>query len=469
MDFGVLSLLPPLLAIGLAIYTREVYLSLAGGIWLGWTIHAGWNPLLGLARAIDGTVAAMTDPGNARVLLFTFAIGALIALVEANGGVRGFVDWLERRHWVTGPRRAQALAWLIGFVIFIETNITILVTGSVCRPLFDRYRVSREKLAYLVDSTSAPVCVLIPFNAWGAYVIGLLLGLGVTNPVGVFVAAIPLNLYALAALALAGASAVWGWDWGPMRGAQRRTEEGKLHWDHAVALAAPEEMIPPPSDDIPCRSRNMVLPIGAMVAMMPAAMAFTGGGDIMAGSGSTSVLWAVLTGLAVAWTLSLGQGLLGLKRLSAVSLQGAGGLTGMALVLLLALALGAVTQELGTGEYLAGVVGGRVPTPLLLPLLFLTAGAIAFATGSSWGTFAIMIPVAVPIASALGLPPAPFVATVLSGGIFGDHSSPISDTTIISSLAAASDHIEHVRTQLPYALVAGGVATVGFGIIGAFL
>ena len=186
-----------------------------------------------------------------------------------------------------------------------------------------------------------------------------------------------------------------------------------------------------------------------------------------AASGSTSVLWAVLFGIGVAGTLSLLDGSLDLGGLSRVGLKGAGALTGMALVLWLALTLGEVTRSLGTGEYAAGVVGDGVPLFLLLPLVFMVTGGIAFATGSSWGTFAIMLAVAIPLSNALELPPAPFVAAVLSGGIFGDHCSPISDTTIIASLASGTDHIEHVRTQLPYALTAGGIAAVGFAIVGA--
>jgi len=446
-----------------------VYLSLAAGIWIGWTIILGWNPIAGLAGAVDATVTTVTDPGNARVIMFTFAIGALIALVEANGGVRGFVRWVEERHWVDDGRKAQVLAWFLGVIIFIESNITVLVAGSISRPLFDRYRVSREKLAYLIDSTSAPVCVLIPFNAWGAYILGVLATLGIADPVPVLVASIPLNFYAIAALILAGVSAFKQVDIGPMKAAQERTAEGKLHWDHSVALADPEDMAPPPREGMPLRPVNMIVPIAVMVSMMPISMYVTGEGDIMAGSGSTSVLWAVVAAIGVAWVLSLGQRLLDLEALSRASLQGAGALTGMALVLLLAITLAAVTVEMGTGAYVAGIVGGRVPLPLLLPILFLVAGGIAFATGSSWGTFGIMLPMAVPVALTLGLSPTPFIAAVLSGGIFGDHASPISDTTIVSSLASASDHIEHVRTQAPYALLAGTVAIVGFAITGAWL
>jgi Na+/H+ antiporter NhaC len=457
------------MAIGLAIKTRQVYLSLAAGIWLGWTILSDWNPLVGTAASIDAIVDTVVDPGNARVLLFTFAIGALIALVEANGGVRGFVQWVERRQWVTDGRRAQILAWTIGVVIFIESNITVLVAGSICRPLFDRFRVSREKLAYLIDSTSAPVCILIPFNAWGAYILSLLAELGVDNAVPVLIASIPLNLYAIAALALAGVSATRGLEIGPMKAAQERTAAGELHWEHTTAIADPEQLAPPPKEGIPLRPINMVLPIASMVLMMPVAMFITGDGDLMAGSGSVSVLWAVLAGLAVASVLSLGQRLLDLEELGTIGVRGAGGLAGMALVLLLALTLGAVTRELGTGDYVASLVGGRVPLFLLVPLMFVVAAGIAFSTGSSWGTFAIMLPIAVPIGTALGLPVTAFVAASLSGGVFGDHCSPISDTTIVSSLASASDHIEHVRTQLPYALLAGGIAALGFSAVGLWL
>ncbi|MDX1421106.1 MAG: sodium:proton antiporter, partial [Rubricoccaceae bacterium] len=177
-----ISLLPPLLAIALAIGTRQVYLSLAAGVWLGWTVLHGWNPLAGLGATVEALVAVLGDAGNARVILFTLVIGALIATVEAVGGVRGFVDAVERRGLFAGPRGARLLAFLTGIVIFIESNITCLVAGAVARPLFDRHRRSREMLAYLIDSTSAAVCVMIPLNAWGAYVLGLLGEQGIEEP-----------------------------------------------------------------------------------------------------------------------------------------------------------------------------------------------------------------------------------------------------------------------------------------------
>lgn len=463
------SLLPPIIAIVLAIWTRQVYLSLAAGVWLGWTILSDWNPFAGLAVGIDQTVAVLGDEGNAKVILFTLVIGALIATVEASGGVKGFVAWLNQRELVNNGRRAQLLAYLVGIVIFIESNITVLVAGAIGRPLFDRFRVSREKLAYIIDSTSASVCILIPLNAWGAYILAILAELGVENPLGVFVASIPLNFYALTAVVLAGIVIMTGMDLGPMRSAERRTRSGQLLNENAAPMVDPEVISPEPETDIPPRARNMILPIFAMVAMMPIALFITGGGDMREGSGATSVLWAVSIGLTVAWILLLAQRAFTVDRLMSVALKGAGGLIPMALVLLLALALGAVANELGTGVYIAQVTAGVLPPVVFLPLIFLVAAGIAFSTGTSWGTFAIMLPIAVPAAAVMGLPLAPFVAASLAGGIFGDHSSPISDTTIIASMASATDHIDHVRTQLPYAMIAGGVAVIGFAVVGAGL
>ena len=220
---------------------------------------------------------------------------------------------------------------------------------------------------------------------------------------------------------------------------------------------------------IPPRAVNMFVPVLVLVATMPLGLWITGGGDLREGDGATSVLWASLAGLAAAWILLLAQRAYSIDKLVRIALRGAGGLVPLALILLLALALGDVTGQLGTGRYVAGVVEGSLAPAVFLPLVFVVSSAIAFSIGSSWGTFAIMIPIVVPAAAALGLDLAPFLAAALSGGIFGDHCSPISDTTVISSMAAATDHVDHVRTQLPYALAGGAVATVCFAVAGAFL
>jgi tetracycline resistance efflux pump len=464
-----ISVLPPVLAIVLAIWSRQVYLSLAGGLWLGWTILAGWNPIAGMGGAIQGAVSVFQDEGNTRAILFTIVIGALIATVEASGGVRGFVAYLERTNWVTNAKRSQLLAFLTGCVIFIESNITVLVSGAVARPLCDRYRCSREKLAYIIDSTSAPICILIPMNAWGAYNLGILEGLGVQDPLKVFLEAVVLNFYAIVAVLLVLSVILWGIDIGPMRKAEERTRGGEILWPDATPMIDEEILSPTPNEKIEPRAYNMFVPIAAMVLFMPVGLYVTGGGDILEGSGSTSVLWSVLVGLGTAWVLLLAQRAYTTDQLVKIGLKGAGGLVPLALILLLAIALGSVAKELGTGEYVAQVTSGLLPPYLFLPLVFVVAATIAFSTGTSWGTFAIMLPIAVPAAMTLGLPAAPFVAASLSGGVFGDHCSPISDTTIISSMAAATDHIDHVRTQLPYALLGGAIAAACFAGLGAVL
>jgi tetracycline resistance efflux pump len=454
------------LAIVLAIWTRQVYLSLAAGVWLGWTVLAGWNPLTGLGDAVEGIVSVLGDAGNARVILFTLVIGALIATMEAAGGVRGFVAWVEHRRWVVSARRSRLLAWLLGVGIFIESNITVLVSGAVSRPLFDRYRVSREKLAYLIDSTSAPICILIPLNAWGAYVLGILGTLGVEQPINVFIASIPYNFYAIFAVILAGTVAFTGLSLAGMKTAEARVQGGELLRAGSVPSVDADVISPEPLPGSVPRAVNMIVPILVLIGAMPLGLWITGGGDLTAGSGSTSVLWAVLLALGSLWLLLLAQRMIGIQELTRVGLRGAGGLVGLAIILLLALALGNVTREMGTGAYVASTIQGVFPPWVLLPLVFLTSAAIAFSTGTSWGTFAIMLPIAVPTAMTLGLPIAPFLAAALSGGIFGDHASPISDTTIIASLAAAVDHIDHVRTQLPYATIAGSVAILAFAAAG---
>ena len=464
-----ISVLPPVAAIVLAIWSRQVYLSLAGGVWLGWTILNGWNPLTGLAVSIDATVDVFTDPGETKVLLFTLVIGALIATVEASGGVKGFVRWLETRAWVTSGRGAQLLAWATGVVIFIESNITVLVAGSVARPLVDRYKISREKLAYIIDSTSAPVCILIPLNAWGAYNLGILGGLGVENPLRVFVESIFLNFYAIAAVLLTLTVVLFDINIGPMKKAEARTKGGELLWPNATPMMDSSILEAENDPDIEPHPLDMIIPIAVMVLSMPAGLLITGGGNLMEGDGSTSVLWAVLAGLGAAWLLLLGRRATTVDRLMKVALKGAGGLIPLALILLLSLALKDVANALGTGPYVAQVTAGVLPPVFFLPLVFLVSAGIAFSTGTSWGTFGIMLPIAVPAAMALGLPLAPFVAASLSGGIFGDHCSPISDTTIISSMAAATDHIDHVRTQLPYALTGGAIAATGFALVGLSL
>lgn len=467
------SLLPPLLAIALAIATKQVVISLSIGIWVGYCLLQSVNPLAGLALAIDGVIHVFSDAGDTRVLVFTLVIGGLIASIERFGGVRGFIHLLESRSWVNNPQKAKWLAYGTGLVIFIESNITLLVAGSIARPLFDRYQIAREKLAYIIDSTSAPVCVLIPLNAWGAVILSLLASSNIENPIDVFLSSILLNFYPLAVLGIS-ALVIWrGIHIGPMKAAQSRTEQGAVLWPDAApmvdsAVSEPDEQSGSQARSQP-RASTMIVPIAVMVLSMPLFLYVTGEGDISAGSGSTSVLWAVLSALAVVWIEVLYTRRARLEELMRSFLQGAGAFLPVSMILLFALALGDVANLLQTGSYVAQIAGETVPQIVMLPLLFLISSFIAFSIGSSWGTFAIMIPLSMEIALSLSLSPSLFLAAVLSGSVFGDHASPISDTTVVSSMAAATDHIDHVRTQLPYALVSAGVATVCFFLAGAVL
>ena len=461
------SILPPIIAIILAIWTKQVILSLFAGIWMGFTLMSGFNPLTGFTAGVDGLIHVFSEAGDTRVIIFTLLIGSLIATIEHSGGVRGFVHFLETRRWVHNKLRAQILAWATGLVIFVESNITLLVAGSVSRPLFDRYKVSREKLAYLIDATSAPVCVMIPLNAWGAVIIGLIASSGVENALEVFIASIAYNFYAIVAIILA-AVVIWkNIDIGPMKKAEERTQNGDILWPGAMPMVdiSAEQLTQDDDGDVPSAAL-MVLPILTMVAMMPIGLYITGDGNLIAGSGSISVLWAVMAAILVSWIMLLGLGASSINDLMRTFMKGAEALLPIATILLFALALGDVAQALGTGVYIAGVVGESIPGPLLAPLIFIVSAFIAFSVGSSWGTFAIMIPIAIPIATTLGFSAPLFLGAAISGAIFGDHASPISDTTVVASMASATDHIDHVRTQLPYALIAAAIAATMFLIAG---
>jgi Na+/H+ antiporter NhaC len=398
------SILPPIIAIVLAIWTKQVILSLFAGIWMGFTLLNGFNPLTGATAGVDGLINVFSDAGESRVIIFTLLIGSLIATIEHSGGVRGFVHFLETRRWAHTKLRAQLLAWATGLVIFVESNITLLVAGSVSRPLFDRYKISREKLAYLIDATSAPVCVMIPANAWGATIIGIVGGtsVGVDNALQVFLKSIPYNFYAIVAIILAGVVIWKNIDLGPMKKAEERTQGGDILWPGSLPMVdiSAEQVIDEDESDIPSAA-FMAVPILTMVVMMPVGLYLTGDGDMREGSGSVSVLWAVIAAILISWIMILAKGSSSVNELMRVFMKGAEGLLPIATILLFALALGDVAVELGTGIYVAGVVGDTIPGPLLAPLIFLVSAFIAFSVGSSWGTFAIMIPIAIPIAATL--------------------------------------------------------------------
>ena len=457
LDYGWLSVLPPLFAILLAIKTRQVFLSLFLGIVIGWIIIAQGNILNGFELSIQSVVDVFKDAGNTRVIIFCALVGALISLTQANGGVQGFVDIIQKRNIVTSRRRASVFSFLVGCVVFVESSISCLVTGTIFHPIFEKFKISREKLAYICDTTSSPICILIPLNAWGAYVVSLLdkesaFG-GLNDPVSLFLSTIPLNFYAILSVIFAGFIAFSYKDFGPMKKAERRSlDTGKTIADGAVPMITEEVASLKPKKGIKHKSLNMIIPVGVMIVMMPISLLITGKGNISAGSGSTSVLWSVLTSIVVAGIISIFQRILTLKEVMDYTLKGISGLVPLAILMVLAFSIGDTCRTLGTGIYVASLSKDLLNPSVIAPILFVTSAFISFSTGTSWGTFAIMIPIAVPTAVYADASLSLSIAAVLSGSVFGDHCSPISDTTIVSSMASACDHIDHVRTQLPYAI-----------------
>ena len=471
MDYGWLSILPPLIAIILAIKTRQVFLSLFLGIVVGWIIISGGNIMIGFVNSIQSIIDVFKDAGNTRVIIFCALVGALISLTQANGGVQGFVDFIQKKNIVTNRRRATVFSFFIGCVVFVESSISCLVTGTIFHPIFEKFKISREKLAYICDTTSSPICILIPLNAWGAYVVSLIenesSSTGITEAVTIFMSTIPLNFYAILSVVFAGFMAFYFKDFGPMKKAEIRSEQtGKTINDGAVPMISEDIASLKPKKGIKHKSLNMIIPIAVMIIMMPVSLWITGNGNITLGSGSTSVLWSVISAIAAAGIISLLQKILTLKEVMDFTLKGISGLVPLAILMVLAFAIGDTCRNLGTGVYVASLSKDLLHPSVIAPIMFITSAVISFSTGTSWGTFAIMIPIAVPTAffSEVSLPLA--IASVLSGSVFGDHCSPISDTTIVSSMASACDHIDHVRTQLPYAISIALVSAFLFWVAG---
>jgi Na+/H+ antiporter NhaC len=489
--YGIWSVIPPLVAIVLAIRTKKVFIALFGGIWMSFLVLDDWHPILSFYDSVMALVKVFQSEGNTKTIMFSALVGALILFVQKSGGVEGFVRLMQNKFRFTENTDSRLLrkkvgfmAWLTGIIVFVETSISSLTVGTVFRPLFDKLKISREKLAYLADSSSAPVSVLLPFNAWGAFIMGLLLTEGLNNVFWQMIKSIPYNFYAWVTLLVGFLTVLFDWNIGPMKRAEKRVKEkGLLLNPGAVPMVSEALTEVKPTGNARFKAYNMLVPIGTMVLMMPVLLTVTGwnrGIEIQTGkawfqkiltamgngSGSTSVLFAVITALIVAAMLYRIQGIADFHKMNDWTLKGISEMMPLALLMMMAFAIGGVTKELGTGVYLAGLAKEFLSPAWVPAVVFVLSAFIAFSTGTSWGTFAIMIPIAIPIALKLGLPVSLVLAAVLSGGVFGDHASPISDTTIISSMAAATDHIDHVKTQLPYALLSAFVAGLLFLIAG---
>ena len=462
MELSWTSLLPSLLAIVFAIVTRKVLLALIGGIILA-NILLFWPAPENIAYGtLESTWDTLIDPSNMLVWFFTLGIGALFGVLENGGTFKQFVLKLERKQWIESKRRARLMTWILGVVVFIESNVTIMISGTTSRPIYDRLGIAREKLAYIVDSTCAAICILIPLNAWGAFNLTLITNQGVEQPLLVFIQSIAFNFYAIFAVLLALFVALFDWNIGPMKAFEKNEVPNQVSqntWGDG------------PDDEASFGKGTAVVMTSliSLVVMVPVMLLVTGNGVLVDGNGTLSVFIAIYVALGIAVAGTLMTQPVGLVDVGKYLLKGAWNILPLAVILWLSIALGGLTRDLGTGEFLAAALDGSVALWMLLPLIFVLSAITGFSIGSSWGTFAIMLPLAIPLAMTLGLPPAPFIAAAISGGIFGDHASPISDTTIIASMASGVEHIDHVRTQLPYALVAGLAATVAYAITGMLI
>ncbi len=463
-QYGIWSLVPPLLAVILAFVTREAVFALLVACIAGVAVLG--EGLIGFPELLQ---RALGDPDFVWVALVELTIGILVAFLLSTGSVRQFTRLMEGR--LTSPRSVQMFGWLVGMMVFFSDYFSPLLTGPVLRDLTDRARISREKLAYICDSTSAPVCVLIPLSAWAVFIAGLLAGIGPIADKGdalnVFIRSIGLNFYAIGAVAMVGLIASeWLPDFGPMKKAEKRArEQGKLLADGALPMMSAELADLPPAEQIakPRLLLNFALPLSIVTSVAL--------GTFLA-TGNAMILEAFILATAVL-AITLWCQRMPMKDIVAVAMRGIKGVMPAVVLLGLAFCIKTLCDDLGTSHYVIGVCEPWL-SPALLPMLaFAVCAFLSFSTGTSWGTYAITIPIFVPMAlqfSGGQLDTSVYctVAAVTGGGVFGDHCSPLSDTTILSSLGAASDHIDHVKTQLPYALSAATVALLGYGILALF-
>ena len=489
MEATIYTIIPPLLAILMVVITRKVLLSLGVGIVASALMLADYE-IVGTCSLIWDAIKGIfisegsLNVSNIYIILFLLILGIITAFISISGGSRAFGEWAMKH--VKTRVGAQLVGACLGILIFIDDYFNALAVGQVSRPITDGHKIPRTKLAYLIDSTSAPICVIMPVSSWRAYIIALIGGIFVTHQVteysaiSAFIQMIPMNFYAIAAIVMVFIVICRNWNIGPM----------KLHEERAKTegiLFNPSKNVPGElKEDLPRSTtgtvKDLVVPIVALIVGTVVAMLWTG---YQAVAGQATLL-TIFENTDVTKSLMLG-GTIGLIITLLMFLWQVFGLRGISLhvlttgithgissmlpavyILLFAWTIVDLIGSLGTGQYLAGLVQDLDLNVTFLPLLlFLIAGLMTFATGTSWGSFGILLPIAGEITAATDVTMIlPAMAAVLAGAVFGDHCSPISDTTILSSTGACANHIDHVLTQLPYALISAGIAVAGYIVLG---
>ncbi len=483
------SLVPPVLALLFAIVTRRVLLSLGAGIVFGALLLADfqwvkvctylYQTFLGLIISDDGI-----NTGSLSIVFFLVLLGIMTALLTLSGGTQAFALWAEKR--IKNAKQARLLTVLLGIVIFIDDYFNSLAVGAIARPVTDRFKVSRSKLAYLLDSTAAPMCVLMPLSSWGAYIITVIGGIltlhGLTEytPLSAFVQLAGMNFYAIFALLMVVCVAWFSWDIGAMKRHEIMADSNRLDdagEDLPAAHELNEELDIAGSDQ--GRVRDLVFPILALVVATAFFLIFTGSMALKANNLPFSWLGAFentvvglslcyggLVGVAFALWANLRQKITP-NAIGEAAWIGSKSMFSAILILFFAWAMGSVIGDLKTGSFLSTLIQGHFDPAWLPVLLFILSGIMAFSTGTSWGTFGIMLPIAGDLSAASDINlMLPMLSAVLAGAVFGDHCSPISDTTILSSTGARCDHIDHVTTQLPYAVSVALVSALSFLVLG---
>ena len=470
MDYGILSLFPIALTIVLAMWLKNISIALLIGAFSGLLIMSGGNPFDAMmSYVIDHLVPNMTDAYCAEVLVLLIFIGGFVKLLEVSGGAHAFASSVTK--FVNSRAKAQMAGWVAGIMVFFSDIGSPIIAGPIVQPLTDKMKVSREKLAWILDTTASPLSILVPFLGWGAYIMGLMgtefkaIGYDMSEW-DMLLKVWPFQYYALLSLLMVPLVAFTRKEFGPMYHAELRALGGQvapadMQLDEAVSIDTDAKLEN-------SRPIVMILPLLVMIGTLclmlcPQGFPFKSVDDVaLRGALITGFVFGSVVNIALVVILKIKT----FKRICMDYVSGLESIASVFIVLLLAWVLSSVTKAMGGPEFVVNLLQDNVPSWMLPVIIFVASAVISFSTGSSWGTFSIMMTIAVPAAFALGAPMHLAIASVLSGGLFGDHCSPISDTTILSANGARCDLLSHVKTQLPYALMVGGVTIVTFAIAG---
>ena len=465
------SLVPPIVAIALALITKEVYSSLFVGILIGGLLYAGGNPEGPVLHVFsDGIVSVLSDSYNVGILIFLVILGSIVAMMNKAGGSAAFGRWASRK--IKTPAGAQLATIALGVLIFIDDYFNCLTVGSVMRPVTDKQNVSRAKLAYLIDATAAPVCIIAPISSWAAAVAGFVEG---EDGFSLFIRAIPYNYYALLTIVMMVGMVLMHEEYGPMALHEANARKGDLFTTGNHPYEAMDEEAAAAGDN--GHVMDLVIPIFSLIICCVIGMIYTGGffegtDFVTAFSQSDASVGLALGGffgLVITVVLYMIRRVMKFRDLMACLPEGFKAMVPAILILTFAWSLKAMTDSLGAKEYVAALVKASAGTfvSLLPAIIFLVGCFLAFATGTSWGTFGILIPIVVDAFSATD-PQLMIIAisACMAGAVCGDHCSPISDTTIMASAGAQCEHVNHVSTQLPYAITAAAVSCVSYIVAG---